>query len=341
MYYKSFQQQFESSIARDPMLRAVFNDMCALADRHGNVDMTYEAIAARTRWPIETIIAKIGELMQIDPQSRSPEFDGARLVPLDLNRAWGWRVVNYRKYRRRQYDDSDKRRSYKTQWQREKRAKERVDRVRTCGQVRTDEDRRGQSEDKCLSLIAINQELNLSTEDSRRHKAEADIAPEGVNDLSGTSTLTSELEYGGRSTKSNDHQHSKKKPKLKRNGLADSEWLAQLAHDPVYDGIDVRREFGKMANWCKLRKKLPTRQRFVNWLNRADVPLGNIVEQNEVADDEEKNGGWTEDRLQARQDVFPRIKSWPETFDEVPLDIQRQIDRRVLYLVPQKNGAVP
>ncbi len=51
------------------------------------------------------------------------------------------------------------------------------------------------------------------------------------------------------------------------------DWLKELESDKTYAGIDVRREYGKMLNWCKLRSKKPTQRRFVNWLNNAEKPL--------------------------------------------------------------------
>jgi hypothetical protein len=122
MFYKSYRQQFTSSIARDPMKRAVFNDLCALSDRDGNVDMDYETIAAITRWPVETIISKIGELMKPDPDSRSKRCNGARLVLIDGERPWGWRVVNYELYRNMR--SSEDRRHYMRDLMRNKRRRE-------------------------------------------------------------------------------------------------------------------------------------------------------------------------------------------------------------------------
>ena len=60
------------------------------------------------------------------------------------------------------------------------------------------------------------------------------------------------------------------------------DWLKELEADPTYKGIDVRREYGKMVNWCKIRKKQATKARFVNWLNRADQPvtLANVTTRN-------------------------------------------------------------
>jgi hypothetical protein len=51
------------------------------------------------------------------------------------------------------------------------------------------------------------------------------------------------------------------------------DWLNELEADKTYQGIDVRREYGKMLNWCKLRSKKPTQRRFINWLNNAEKTL--------------------------------------------------------------------
>ncbi len=66
---------------------------------------------------------------------------------------------------------------------------------------------------------------------------------------------------------------------LKREGSNGSspasveDWLKELEADKTYAGIDVRREYGKMLNWCKLRRKQPNKRRFINWINQADKPL--------------------------------------------------------------------
>jgi hypothetical protein len=78
--------------------------------------------------PIEKVISAIDELMKPDPQSRSARSSGARLVPLDPNRSWGWRIVNYASYRAKM--DEDSRRSYRAAWMREHRRKEKRERER-------------------------------------------------------------------------------------------------------------------------------------------------------------------------------------------------------------------
>jgi hypothetical protein len=62
-------------------------------------------------------------------------------------------------------------------------------------------------------------------------------------------------------------------PAKKTKPPVDDEWLELLSKDPTYAGIDVKREFGKMANWCNVKRKRATRQRFINWLNRAEKPM--------------------------------------------------------------------
>jgi hypothetical protein len=76
------------------------------------------------------------------------------------------------------------------------------------------------------------------------------------------------------------------KPALKTypQGLPDSEWIEQLVNDSTYAGIDVKREFGKMVNWCKVKRVTPTRRRFINWLNRAEKPMQPATAQQKFKD---------------------------------------------------------
>lgn len=49
--------------------------------------------------------AAINTLEAPDPESRSPEMEGRRIIPVDEHRAWGWQIVNYSKYRAIRNDD--------------------------------------------------------------------------------------------------------------------------------------------------------------------------------------------------------------------------------------------
>lgn len=55
--------------------------------------------------------------------------------------------------------------------------------------------------------------------------------------------------------------------------VCDDEWLDELQAKPVYASLDVRRLYAKMVVWCENKRMAPTRQRFVNWLNKEDLPL--------------------------------------------------------------------
>ena len=76
-----------------------FQQFIILADSDGVVDMTAEAISRRTTLPQEIINIGIAALEQPDQESRSPDENGCRIVRLNDNRNWGWRVVNYPYYR--------------------------------------------------------------------------------------------------------------------------------------------------------------------------------------------------------------------------------------------------
>jgi hypothetical protein len=64
--------------------------------------------------------------------------------------------------------------------------------------------------------------------------------------------------------------------------LPDAEWLASLATNPAYKGIDIGRELAKLDNWLALprnRKLVKTRARIQAWLDRVDVAVEGTVDQ--------------------------------------------------------------
>ena len=97
------------------------------------------------------------------------------------------------------------------------------------------------------------------------------IAPyKGLISPIGTGTGT-----GTGKEKRGSTEGEKRKPKSLnlRNGLVDSEWIAGVKQNPAYAGIDVDRELNKCVEWFKVKGITPTRQRFLNWINKADKPL--------------------------------------------------------------------
>lgn len=124
MYAKVFYQIFESSIAEDYLVRHVFMDLLVLADDDGVIDKTEQAIARITNVPLDIVQVAIRRLSAPDPQSRSSEEDGRRLILIDDHRTWGWRIVNYAKYRA--IRDEEARRISNRSYKREQRARDKT-----------------------------------------------------------------------------------------------------------------------------------------------------------------------------------------------------------------------
>lgn len=78
---------------------AVWASLLPLFDRNGLLDMSVQAIAGMTGWPLALLEEGIKQLSEPDGNSRSNDSDGCRLVALDSTRPWGWRAVNHGKYR--------------------------------------------------------------------------------------------------------------------------------------------------------------------------------------------------------------------------------------------------
>jgi uncharacterized phage protein (TIGR02220 family) len=100
---------------------AVFMVLLSLCDQDGMIDMTPEAIAGTTGWPIDFIQRGISELEAPDERSRTQGEEGRRIIRLDAHRVWGWFITNYKKYR--EVMRSAERREYLKEKQRERRSK--------------------------------------------------------------------------------------------------------------------------------------------------------------------------------------------------------------------------
>lgn len=99
MYGKLFASMYDGSLYGNWKAIVTFQQMIVLCGPDGVVDMTPQALAARTSIPLEVITDGIAVLEAPDQYSRSPQEDGRRIERLDDHRPWGWRIVNYRKYR--------------------------------------------------------------------------------------------------------------------------------------------------------------------------------------------------------------------------------------------------
>jgi len=99
MYVKLFASLYQGTLrgCSDEIL--VFTNLLAHADQHGLVDKHWRAISEETGLDRERVEKAISNLEAPDPESRSPEMDGRRIIRMDEHRAWGWQIVNYGKYR--------------------------------------------------------------------------------------------------------------------------------------------------------------------------------------------------------------------------------------------------
>lgn len=78
---------------------SLFVYMLANCDAEGVLDVTPESIAARCGMPLDEVLRGLEVLESEDPRSRTTHEGGRRIVRLDEHRDWGWRIVNFRKYR--------------------------------------------------------------------------------------------------------------------------------------------------------------------------------------------------------------------------------------------------
>lgn len=117
---KLFSSIFEGSLYGKFEPTVTFIAMLALAEKDGTIDMTPPAIAARCGFPLELIETGIRELEKPDPLSRTIDEEGRRIVLIHPERTWGWRIVNYVKYR--EIRSAEERREYMRQYKRKQRS---------------------------------------------------------------------------------------------------------------------------------------------------------------------------------------------------------------------------
>lgn len=98
-YTPVFRSIFEGTLCGQYPDTAAWLFMLALADKNGHVDKTPQYISAVTGMPVADLVGCIERFMQPDENSRTSAEEGRRLVLIDANRSWGWRIVNHEKYR--------------------------------------------------------------------------------------------------------------------------------------------------------------------------------------------------------------------------------------------------
>ena len=99
MYVKLFSSIYQGTLRGKSDCLLVFTNLLAHADQHGIVDVHPSAISDEVGLPLDRVTLALTDLESPDPESRSPENEGRRILRMDGHRAWGWKVTNYGKYR--------------------------------------------------------------------------------------------------------------------------------------------------------------------------------------------------------------------------------------------------
>ena len=99
LYGKIFDSIYEGTLYGQWEALVTFQQLIVLCDADGMIDMTPQAIAARTSIPLKIIQKGIKILEAPDPFSRTPDEEGRRIELIDGHRPWGWHIVNHEKYR--------------------------------------------------------------------------------------------------------------------------------------------------------------------------------------------------------------------------------------------------
>jgi len=107
MFGKVFRSLWEGSLCGKPDDQLVFVFMLASADADGVVDVVPSIIAHQTGLELDRVQGAIYRLMEPDPESRTTDHEGRRLLAVG-ERSWGWMIVNYKKYRAMR-DDRERR----------------------------------------------------------------------------------------------------------------------------------------------------------------------------------------------------------------------------------------
>jgi len=125
MYVKIHDSIFSSSIMEEDLeIRYIWLCMLTAADYEGYVDETIPALARKFNVSKELMEKAITCFLSPDPNSRTEDKDGVRLVK--LRKSFGWKIVNYEKYRniRNTEDRREYMRKYMRDYMRKYREKE-------------------------------------------------------------------------------------------------------------------------------------------------------------------------------------------------------------------------
>ncbi len=132
-FTKLFSSITESTIwCEDSDTRIVWVTMLAMADKRGRIWSSIPGLAKRAAVSLEKTEIALRKFLSPDPYSRTKDYEGRRIEEID----GGWRLLNYEKYR--EIRDSEERKAYKREKQREYRSQQKSESVDSfvdkCGQ---------------------------------------------------------------------------------------------------------------------------------------------------------------------------------------------------------------
>lgn len=183
-YAKLFTTIYQGTLRGNSHGLLVFTNLLAHADKDGAVDIHPRAIAEEVGLTREQVQAAIDELEAPDIESRSHEEGGRRLVRMDEHRAWGWRVVNYVKYRaiRSEDDRREQNRISQANW-----------RAKLADRKQSKPPSAGVSRDKPPSAhteAELDVEVNTSTSTPKTPRKREPPCPDGVTEGTWADWLT-------------------------------------------------------------------------------------------------------------------------------------------------------
>lgn len=212
--------------------------MLALANKHGEVMASVPGLAKVASLPIDATRRGIEKLESPDPDSRTPDEEGRRIIKIP----GGWDIVNYAKHRRMASSD-------------EERA------MNAARQKRWYQRHKGQKPNAKPNgadgfVTPPNDSLTVQTDNA---EAEAEAKAEKSN-----------------SEEKGSAEGKGKVPAARRKGptLTDDQFLSELKQH--YPGVDIGRELHRMDAWLltpQAKGRQRTRRFVVNWLNKCDQPM--------------------------------------------------------------------
>lgn len=110
-----------------------------------------------------------------------------------------------------------------------------------------------------------------------------------------------------------DTSKEKKPRTMARPQATDEDWLKELEADQTYAGVNIRLEFGKAQNWCKVRGYVLSRKRFINWVNNCK-PI-------------QANGATPEPKMSAFE-ITKRLEAIEERLGKTVFDKEKHKDER-------------